>query len=763
MPRILLSCFGTLLAAGCAFGQGIPPIGQWREHLPFNNAVAVQQRDEVIHCATPYGYFTYTPASGTFARRSKINGLSEVRVSGMALEPGGERVLIWYENGNMDFIDGDQLINLPDVQQSSVPGDKRIAGALWRGNRVYLAVGLGIIVLDADKYQVSDTWRPSSTGADIRVDALAADAAFFYAATAEGLRQAPVSGANLADFRNWQTVSGNGLSAGPCEDVAISDGRLALRRQDTVFIRRGSQWDRSYRSAGQVVSLDTAAAGLLVGELAGGRGWVTVLDTAGRETARLATASIALPRQSLQDGTAFWVADQNNGLLRVEAAREERVFPNSPISTASGDMVFAGRELWVAAGSVNDAWNYTFNPNGLSRFSGDFWTGINLYVYPQIDSLLDFITLARDPVSGSMFAGSFGGGLLEIAQDGRFSIYKQQTGLQEAIGDPGSYRVGGLAADRDGNLWIANYGAPQDLVLRKADGSWKRFGIPFLHTENAVGQVLIDELNYKWIQSPKGNGVFCFDDAGTPDNISDDRWRYFRAGRGNGNLPSNDVFCLAMDRNGFIWIGTARGVAVVQCPQEVFTSNACEAVLPVVQQDNFAGFLFRDEEVRTIAVDGANRKWVGTRNGVWLISPDGQEVISRFTETNSPLLSNIINRIAVDPATGEVFMSTFNGICSFRGTSTQAAATKDSVLVFPNPVPPGFSGTIAIRGLPQDAWVKITELDGRLVYQARALGGQAVWDGRNYKGERASSGVYLVLVADETNREKLVTKIFFIR
>jgi hypothetical protein len=202
---------------------------------------------------------------------------------------------------------------------------------------------------------------------------------------------------------------------------------------------------------------------------------------------------------------------------------------------------------------------------------------------------------------------------------------------------------------------------------------------------------------------------------------------------------------------------------VVQCLQELFTSNACEAVLPVVQQGNYAGFLFRDEQVRAIAVDGANRKWVGTLNGLWLVSPDGQQVISRFTETNSPLLSNIINRIAVDPASGEVFVSTFNGICSFRGTATEGSTTKDSVLVFPNPVPPGFSGTIAIRGLPQDAWVKITELDGRLVYQARALGGQAVWDGRNYKGERASSGVYLVLVADETNREKLVTKIFFIR
>jgi hypothetical protein len=187
-------------------------------------------------------------------------------------------------------------------------------------------------------------------------------------------------------------------------------------------------------------------------------------------------------------------------------------------------------------------------------------------------------------------------------------------------------------------------------------------------------------------------------------------------------------------------------------------------VLPVVQQGNFAGFLFRDEQVRTIAVDGANRKWVGTRNGVWLISPDGQAVIARFTESNSPLLSNEINRITVDPVTGEVFISTFNGICSFRGTATAGGGvTRDSVLVFPNPVPPGYSGTIAIRGLPEDAWVKITETDGRLVYQARALGGQAVWDGRNYQGQRASSGAYLVLVADRQNREHLVAKIFFIR
>jgi hypothetical protein len=472
---------------------------------------------------------------------------------------------------------------------------------------------------------------------------------------------------------------------------------------------------------------------------------------------------LSLPRQTAASGAVFWVADQNNGLLRFEDNEPERVFPNSPISTAAGEMIFYNKELWATAGAVNENWNYTFNPNGIHRYNGDQWSGVNLYIYPQLDSLLDFITVAADAVSGSLYAGSYGGGLLEIKKDNSFRIYKQQSALQPAIGDPGSYRVSGLAADVNGNLWVSNYGAPQNLLVKKADGNWRGFTIPFFHNENAVAQIIIDDLNYKWVMAPKGNGVFCFDDRGTLDVLSDDRWRYLRQGKGNGNLPSSEVYCMAKDLDGFIWIGTGKGIAVVQCVQDIFSGNLCEAVLPVVQQDNFAGFLFADEEVRCIAVDGANRKWVGTRNGLWLISADGQKVISRFTESNSPLLSNVINSIAIDPLSGEVFISTFNGICSYRGSATEGTEKHGDVLVFPNPVPPGYGGTIAIRGLANNALVKITETDGRLVFQTKALGGQAIWNGRNYNGEKASSGVYLVIASDENNKEHVVSKIFFVR
>jgi len=218
---------------------------------------------------------------------------------------------------------------------------------------------------------------------------------------------------------------------------------------------------------------------------------------------------------------------------------------------------------------------------------------------------------------------------------------------------------------------------------------------------------------------------------------------------------------MAKDKSGFIWVGTDDGIGIIQCPQEVFTTG-CEAILPVVQQGNFAGYLFKGENVRSIAVDGADRKWVATKNGVWLISGGGEKVIERFTEDNSPLLSSDVKKMAINSKTGEVYFATARGICSFRGAATEGKETNSNVLVFPNPVPPGYSGTIAIRGVAENSIVKITELDGRLVYQAKALGGQAVWDGKDYKGRKISTGIYLVLIDSEDKSKRTSTKIVFI-
>jgi len=756
--------FLLLIFSWCfAPAQSIPLIGQWREHLPFNNAISVSAEVGQVWCATPYGYFHYDESSNTFDRKTKVNGLHEVKVSIMGRDAAGGRVALGYENSDLDIIDGDRVFNIPDIMLSPVNGNKQLITAIWSESKLLLGTGLGIIVVDPDKREISDTWRIGDDGTEVPVTAIAIHDGYIYACCRDGLKRGIYPGANLADPAQWEKIQDGVLAAGGCQDVAEYSGKLFVLKNDSLFTHSSTGWRFLYQGSWPIVAMDATLKGIALCASFQGKGKVDVLDDSGSLLRSINTPSISDPRQATASGEIWWIADKNNGLLRVDGDQEERTFPNSPISTADGQMLHDGNSLWVAAGSVNEAWNYRYNPNGIYRFSDDYWAGINLYAYPKLDTLLDIITLAKDPLTNHLLAGSYGGGLLDVDADNGFKIYKQGTGLQSAIGDPGSFRVSGLAYDRDGNLWIANYGAPQELVLRKVDGSWSRYDIPFLHEENALSQLTFDDNGYLWMESPKGNGVFVYDRGPSLESTGDDRWRYLRQGKGSGNLPSSDVRCLAKDRDGFIWIGTANGICVMQCMNDIFTDNSCEVFLPVVTQAGISAYLFQGETVQAITVDGANRKWVGTRNGAWLISADGEKTLEHFTEINSPLLSNDVNHIAIDPKSGEVFFSTFNGICSFRGTATVADSNKSSVLVFPNPVPPGFNGTIAIRGLPENAWVRITELDGRLVHQTRSLGGQAVWNGRNYKGEKVSSGAYLVLATDADNREKVMARIFFIR
>nr|WP_255724058.1 two-component regulator propeller domain-containing protein [Terrimonas ginsenosidimutans] len=469
---------------------------------------------------------------------------------------------------------------------------------------------------------------------------------------------------------------------------------------------------------------------------------------------------VSFPRKAIISERDTWLADQFGGLTHFTAGSYEQYRLNSPEATASGEITVFNNTFYATAGEVNEAWNYQYNGNGFYILKDGQWDNINRFRFPQLDTLLDFVTIAVDPADESIWAGSFGGGLLHVTGSD-FSVIKQNI-LSPALGDPASYRVSGLAFDRDHTLWVSNFGAAQPLLARKTDGSWTRFSIPFLITENALTQIISDDNNYKWIVAAKGGGLICFDPGSSIESTGDDRWKRFTNGTGNGNLPAADVRCVAKDKSDFIWVGTTNGIGVIQCSGQIFTGQGCEAAWPVVKQGNFAGYLFSGQVVRSIAVDGANRKWVATDNGVWLVSATGEEVLYQFTETNSPLLSNAVRQVTVNGKTGEVFFATARGICSFRGTATEGSQRNENVLVYPNPVPPGYNGTIGIKGLVNDAIVKITEMDGRLVYQTRALGGQAVWDGKDYRGRRISTGVYLVVISKEDRQEKTVSKIVFI-
>ncbi len=754
-----LLCCISLFSITNAYAQ-IPPIGQWREHLNYQKAIQVIKGDR-IYCATAQALFTINEKNEA-QRFSKVTGLNDIGISAIGWDQTTAQLIIAYKNSNIDLLKENTVKNISDIKRSNIAGNKTIQHIFCSNGFAYLSTGLGIIVVDLTKNEIKDTWIIGNNGAQVAVSGTTLFNNQWYAATAEGLKTASINSSNLADYRNWQNLSGAaGLPSGSCQQVLLVNGNIVVQRNDSLLLRNGNNWQLLYYDAAwPIINTSTSENRLLVCQRTNtGNARVISLNTNGNiEQTRAQPGIISLPSSALLDNNTVWVADQFGGLSRFSSS-VDRFIPNGPPGIATGELLSNGSSVFAAAGSVNDAWNYLYNRDGIFQLKEDQWSFRGYYNTSVLDSVLDFITLTQDPRDQSIWAGSYGGGLVRF-QENSIRIFKQHnSSLRAAIGDPGSVRVSGLAFDSKQRLWISNYGAPQNLQVRKQDSTWTSFTIPFSHTENAVAQIVVDDYDQLWIISPKGNGLFCYNPGNNIDQTNDDRWKFYRQGIGNGNLPSNNIYSLAKDKNGYIWVGTDKGIGVIQCTDNIFGGSGCDAILPIVQQSQFAGLLFRDEVVQCIAVDGANRKWVGTRNGVWLISANGEKIIYRFTEENSPLLSNDVRKLTIDPLSGEVFMATFNGICSFRSTATEGGNSNQQVMVFPNPVPPGFSGTIAIRGLVNNALVKITELNGRLVYQTRALGGQAIWDGKNYLGTKVASGVYLVIIRDDEGIEKVATKI----
>ena len=233
----------------------------------------------------------------------------------------------------------------------------------------------------------------------------------------------------------------------------------------------------------------------------------------------------------------------------------------------------------------------------------------------------------------------------------------------------------------------------------------------------------------------------------------------------NGTAFSSiyNIRCIAEDIDGNIWVGTNTGPIMLEASQitsdnPVFT----QVIVPRNDGTNYGDYLLSGLDITAIAVDGAGRKWFGTSgSGVYLVSEDNMTQVEHFTTDNSPLLSDNIQSIAINGTTGEVFIGTTAGLCSYVSDATTPTdeMTKDNVYAYPNPVRPGYTGLITVTGLTLNADVKITTSNGVLVAEGRSTGGTFTWDGCDLDGRRVASGVYMVQTATSSGDSGTVCKI----
>ena len=443
-------------------------------------------------------------------------------------------------------------------------------------------------------------------------------------------------------------------------------------------------------------------------------------------------------------------------------------------------MQYVGDRLLVAGG-INTTYAI-YNPSTAMYYENGTWTNFDEETpaarYPNIQRR-NTVNLVQDPNDPSHhYASHYLTGIYEY-RDGKFVELhnSENTPLEQIIyqGQPlGLNYVGcsGLKYDEDGNLWTMNLMTDTIIRLMQPSGKWISLYYDEIKGIETPDDYLFTTSGVKFLVSRRvsGRGFFGFDTRGTLNNVKDDRHvlRSTIINQDGTSYAPDQFYCMAEDLGGRIWCGTQLGLFVINDATTFFDDDFTFEQIKISRNDGsgLADYLLSGVSIRCIAVDGANRKWVGTdSNGLYLISADGQEMLQHFQAEDSPLPSNNIQCLAIHPQTGVVMIGTDVGLCSYVGDATEAEAelNSDNVVAYPNPVRPDYTGPIAVRGLTMDSEVKICSSTGQLVWSGVSNGGTFTWNGQNKQGKRVASGVYHVIANTADGKKVVVCRIIVIK
>ncbi len=744
-------------------------IGHWRDCLDYSLVNHVAATSDRVYAGALGAVFCYDLDDATLTTLSKGDGLNDVGIAALAYDPSTRCLVVAYNNSNVDLLIDGHTYNLSDIKRSEIPGDKSIFHVRFSDGNAYLTTGFGVVVVDIRRQEIKETWYLGAGGAYTPVYDMAFTSDSLYAATGEGLKSLSRLEPHPSVSDRWsldhRLDSVNIFMLCAVGSHLLLGGYTSDASLNTVYRHSGAGYDVLLSGALSSMQATGPGAALCID------GHVYVYDTALTlledhccyRWGPLESRDAAIT----SDGT-LWVGHPWEGLIGLHPDGSEEI--HKPSGPFCADHVyrlvpFNYRMMLCPGGHTSTYVSLYLSPELLTSV-GRNWSTLDKStgVLNGTNDLLDVAVNPRDTTE--LVAALWGYGVISIRNNQPQTLYNaSNTGgalVPYSSGSSSRLNTGAVAFDNNGDLWVLNSHSTQALAVRHSDGSWKGFSTASMVAVPEVDKLVCDSITgYKWFCG-RSNVIYVHDGVSRMAKVSPN----------NGSKLSTDaVNALVQDHNGNLWVGTNKGIKVIYDGYKAFQNGGNGEYAPVscsnitISNGEFAEYLMAYESITAIAVDGANRKWVGTANGgLYLISANGLEQLEHFTVANSPLFSDKIVALGINERTGEVYVGTDRGLQVYRGTATYAVSSPlEKVYAFPNPVKPDYDGPIAIKGFTRNGIVHITDAAGHTVFTTNAQGGQAIWNGRTASGERVASGVYYVFASDSQGGNRSVAKILIVR
>ncbi len=763
-------------------------VGDWRTHLSYKQGNSVAVAGDLVYCIADGSLFSYRISDNSLETYSKINGLNDFDLSVVRYDESTQTVFLGYNNGNIDLLVNNQITNVPDIKIKTISGSKVVNNIKFDNGFAYLAMNFGIVKLDLEKGEIKETFNLSQGSTENIVYDVEIMGDTIYAATSLGVYYGLMSD-NLIDQRNWKNLSSAPNATSPYFYLVNYNGYLIgsqgsdIDGSQKVYVLNALN-NKQILSVSAIRNLSVHDDNLYVFASDKTYFYNTDFDLTQSFSAYIFSSDVeAETTASINDGAyygnnTFFIADNASGLIKHEYQTQSTIFtPDGPeINTIRRISIDDNGKLRLIHGGES-GWNSALIRSYISVFYNDSWDNITRYTNTELKGIRDNMDIAVDPRDPEhFFTTTYGYGVLEFQGETLVNHFDDSNSSLVNIIPGGNFiRTTGISYDSDYNLWVTNGQVDAPIGCYTSSGEWVNLKYTEIDNAGTViyahDRILVSEDGNKWVTvpHPRGYGIFVFNENGTIEDIDDDSRRLitvYAEDDDGGTTNFERYYDIEQDLDGTIWVGTEDGPILYYSPTTVFDGGSFPASrikIPRNDGTGLADYLLSGEAIYTIAIDGGNRKWIGTESsGVFLLSSDGLTTIEHFTVDNSPLLSNTIIDIAIDPESGEVFIATNKGMVSYRSDATSGEENYDDLAVFPNPVRESYTGDIIIKGLIEESTVKITDISGNLVYETTSNGGTASWDGRNFYGKRVGTGVYLIFCSDELGEQSAMTKVLFV-
>lgn len=753
-------------------------MGQWQTHFSYNEMTNIEEAPTIVYGISDGALFGIHKEDNEIETFSKINGQHDFSVSLIRYNSSINALLIAYENGNLDVLYEDGIKNIADIKEKNISASKNANDMLFVNDLAYISCGIGIVVVNLNKLEIKDSYIIGNNSTSVEIKSVAFMGDSIYALSAEGLYAANKNNTMLADYNNWNYRTNLLLSSNENKKMLCFNNRLyVLKANGEVYVSEDAMNWSLFHVGANYRSMRFSDNNLLL--LTGS----SLLKF--NEQLELETLSNLKAVDAVYNATnnTYWVASSDStGILKIQSGAVVQQFkPDGPATNKIINVKYDNDRLFALTGAPWDNDIYDQNrPGAVMILENNSWINItNKDVKPFTDRNFEGVTYVAADKSDNkhFFISTYRNGLYEFKNDAFFKRYNHLNSTIEnfhgndVLDD--YLNVDGVCFDNNNNLWMNNTGtSPSRIKVLLTTGNWIKLDY-FSGMVEAFDKIIIAQNNYKWMNLPKDGGVFILNDKNDPLSRSTHQYRFFKSvtDQDENDLKIDRVYSLAEDLDNNIWIGTLNGPVIFKNTEQVFNTDYTVYRPKIARNDGsiYADYLLEGERINAIAVDGANRKWIGTAgSGAYLMSDDGLETIQHFTTDNSPILSNAILSITINNKTGEVFFATDKGLISYMSDAAQAEKNYASIAVYPNPVRESFNGIITISGLMEDTTVKITDASGNIVYQTKSNGGIATWNGFTNRGIKASSGVYFVMGANATDKnsenvQTAIGKILIIR